>query len=92
MSYQAQVPGLVKEYFGVEPTRQEHPVIAQSFCPGKGWRRYTFNKRVSISWLRKMKTEGATAVALRCGARTADFTIDEIVRYAQRPLLGGRII
>lgn len=57
----------------------EAPTVAQVFYPdGRGWvpqRGYT--KRVSASWLRKLRREGATAVALRCGARVADFTITE---------------
>lgn len=88
---QAQVPGLVADYFGAA-ARAEHPVIAGVFTPGKGWKRPPANHRVSMSWLRKLRGEGVTSVALDCGGRTADFTIAEVVRHAARPLLGGRVI
>jgi hypothetical protein len=75
---QAQVPRVVADYFrGTD----EHPVIAETFRPGVGWRRYRYNKRISRSWARKhLKPEGVTAVALRCDGRLADFSIAEVLR------------
>lgn len=108
-SHQAQVPALVREYFA-DPTppaaydgealraldRIEHPVVAQTFAPGRGWKTTSYRKRVSASWLRKLRAEGVTAVGLRSGARLADFTIDEVLshqsRIARQPLLGGSVI
>lgn len=91
MTHQAQVPGLIADYFG-EAARDEHPVIAEQFTPGKGWKRSPIRKRVSVSWLRKIKREGVTSVAVTCAGRRADFTIAEVIRHAERPLLGGRVI
>lgn len=91
--YRAQVPGFVAEYFGAKPEGMtEHPVIAQQYWPALGWRRTAMRKRVSLSWLRKLKAQGVTAVQLACGGYQADFSIDEIIRYARRPLLGGTLI
>lgn len=94
-SYQAQVPGLIEEYFSAKPFGMtEHPRIVQEFAPGAGWKSGGFirGKRVSCSWLRKLKKQGVTAVSLACGGYQADFTIAEILRHAQRPLLGGSLI
>lgn len=91
MTPQAQVPGLVADYFG-DSARDEHPVITQAFTPGKGWVRYPIRKRVSVSWLRKLQGESVTAVQIECGGRKADFEIAQVVRHAQRPLFGGRVI
>lgn len=94
MSRQAQVPALVAEYFGCGtlPPYAEHPLIGQVFRPEVGWRRYTFRKRVSLTWLRKLRAQGATSVAIDYHGRRADFTIAEIIRYANRPLFGGSLI
>jgi hypothetical protein len=91
-SQQAQVPGFIRDYFGSEAVRADHPAIVQCFTPGVGWTRHPIRKRVSLTWLRKLAREGVTDVSVRCGARTADFTIREVVAYANRPLLGGRVI
>jgi hypothetical protein len=55
--------------------RIDHPTIEQVFYPRRGWVRQDLTKRVTPSWLRKLRAGGATAVALRCGARRADFAI-----------------
>lgn len=60
--------------------RERHPIIAQTFIPGRGWRRYGWQKRVSLSECRKLRAAGVTAVALRCGSHIADFQIQELVR------------
>lgn len=89
------VPALVREYFAA-PTPSEHPIVAQTFVPGRGWKTTSYRKRVSASWLCKLRAEGVTAVGLRSGARLADFTIDEVLshqrRIARQPLLGGSVI
>jgi hypothetical protein len=90
-NHHAQVPGIVADYFG-QAAREQHPTIAQTFTPGRGWVRTPQRKRVSVAWLRKIRHEGVTNVALDCAGRTADFTIAEILRHADRPLLGGRAI
>lgn len=87
-NHQATVPPAVYRYFtqtGTPPMCQlpdgspvaviEHPIVAEVFYPGRGWVRAEFTKRVSSSWLRKLRRDGAAAVALRCGSRLADFTI-----------------
>ncbi len=95
-SHQAQVPTRVREYFG-DATSTEHPRVASVFVPGKGWRSSrSYHKRVTCSWLRKLRAEGVTGVVLSCGGREADFTVAEILsRQAQvnrQPLLGGTVI
>lgn len=89
---QSQVPAFVAEYFGSEAVSEQHPTIVQAFKTGSGWKRYPVTKKVSVAWLRKMKREGYTTVALKCGSREADFQIREVLGYAERPLFGGRVI
>lgn len=36
-------------------------------------------KRITMSWARKLRASGVTAVALLCGGRLADFTVGEIL-------------
>jgi hypothetical protein len=92
-NHAAQVPGLIADYFHINPNGSDgHPVIAEQFRPGHGWTSYPIRKRVTLAWLRKMKAEGATTITVRHDARVADFTIAEVTRYANRPLLGGRVI
>jgi hypothetical protein len=91
--HQAQVPGRIAEYFQAHhPDVEEHPVITAEYRTGRGWRPQVYRKRVSLSWLRKLKSEGVTAVQVTAGGFSPDFQIDEIIRYANRPLLGGRLI
>jgi len=87
-SYSIQPIPLVASYFG-EPCA---PVIAQTFKPGQGWKRYTFAKRVSRSWVRKLKAQGITSVALAHNGRLADFTVTELLKIDRAPLLPGRLI
>lgn len=87
---QAQVPTVVADYCRkfVGPD-YEHPVVVQVFKPGVGWRTTNYAKRVSVSWVRKLKTEGVTAVAVSPipqrkrwdrSDRTIDFTVKEILK------------
>lgn len=93
ISHQAQVPGLIADYFSrIHPDVTEHPVITAHWTPGKGWRRQTYRKRVSVSWLRKLKAEGVTDIQVSAGGYTPDFSIAEILKHANRKLLGGRAI
>lgn len=76
-THQAQVPAVVAAYFGQQAA---HPVITAAFHPGRGWiSQRSFRKRVSLSWLRKLRAEGYVEVALSAGSRTADFRIAEIL-------------
>lgn len=92
--HQSQVPGLIADYFGcgTHPAYTEFPTIGQVFRPGRGWKRYTGTKRVSLSWLRKLRADGVTDVAIDYHGRRADFTIREVVAYANRPLFGGKVV
>lgn len=94
MSCQTQVPQVVRDHFGAERSYGHGGTcavyVAQAFKPGEGWKRYPFNKRISVSWARKMRREGYVAVALTDtprpldvslrAMRVADFTLNEIVR------------
>lgn len=93
-SHQAQVPQIVRDYFGPDcTTREGHPIIEQEFrlsnpdraLPDLGygrrqWVTTGYRKRVSISWLRKLRAQGVTHVALRHGSRLADFSVAELIR------------
>ena len=68
-------------YFG---PGSEIPTIAQEFKTRKGWTRQTFRKQVSAAWLRKLRREGVTHVALNSDGRTADFSIEELLRSAAK--------
>jgi hypothetical protein len=88
---QAQVPPAVAAYFGTDAygfplgegiaANRRHPIIVQHFTPEKGWKRHPIRKRVSVSWLRKLRAEGVTDVALSSGGRTADFRVAELLRH-----------
>lgn len=96
-SHQAQVPAYVRAYFGDGCTQRDtHPVITSVFRSGPGWTTTGYRKRVSASWLRRLKREGVTAVVLTSGGRSADFGVEEILAYsaklARQPLLGGSLI
>ncbi len=76
MSRATQPIPIVRSYFGSGP---DTPVIAQEFRRGNGWVRQTHRKRVSAAWLRKLRREGVTHVALTSEGRTADFSIEELL-------------
>jgi hypothetical protein len=87
--HQAQVPPVVRDYFTSHPLaasrlEREHPIITAQYRPGRGWTRYPIRKRVSRTWLLKMRGEGATSVQLTANGRAADFTIEEIVGRMRR--------
>lgn len=75
------IPALA-EYFGTT----ESPVIRAEFRPDAGWYYTGWNKRVSASWLRKLRAEGVTgvSVAMRDEQRAADFSITELLASARR--------
>lgn len=54
-----------------------NPVIVEEF--NRRWCRTGFRKRASRSWLRKLRREGATHVAVDVGGRVADFSIAELL-------------
>ena len=57
-----------------------NPVILEAFSDR--WRRQqTWRKRASISWLRKLKAQGVTHVAVEVApGRGADFTVAELLK------------
>jgi hypothetical protein len=82
MRRQATVPAAAATYFGIStrPYFHEHPIVEQEFRPGRGWRTTGFRKRVSPSWVRKLRAAGVTHVALRHAGRLADFRVEELTR------------
>ena len=70
-----------ESYFGLG---SEIPTIAQEFKTRKGWTRQTFRKQVSEAWLRKLRREVVTHVALNSDGRTADFSIEELLSSAAK--------
>lgn len=89
----ARVPALVYDYFvtarcyegveGIFRILESHPIVVSTFGTGRGWTTTNYRKRVSCSWLRKLKTQGVTHVGLGVGSRVADFGINEIL-HAER--------
>lgn len=79
MSHYAEIPEVVYTAYPNLPT---HPIIAQVFVAGAGWRSTgSYRKRVTGAWCRKLRREGVTVVALEIGpGRLADFSIAELVR------------
>lgn len=67
---------IAESYFG---SGSDTPIIAQEFRRGNGWVRQTHRKKVSAAWLRKLRREGVTHVALTTEGRTADFSIEELL-------------
>jgi hypothetical protein len=94
MSQRATEPAAVADYFGPGWTylpfsdapgdgvriQRDHATVQAVFRPTRGWCRYPWRKRVSGNWARQAKAEGITGVALRVGARVADFRIEELTR------------
>lgn len=55
-----------------------NPVIVAEFADR--WRPQSYRKRASASWLRKLRGEGVTHVAVEVApGRSADFTIAELL-------------
>lgn len=82
--HQAIVPEVARAYFERYVPyggRPDHPVIIQEFRPGRGWITTGFRKRVSGAWLRKLRREGVTHVALAAQGRRADFTVAELLKH-----------
>ena len=69
---------MVARYFDGDP--REIPIITGEFKPPAGWYATSYKKRVSRAWLRKLKSEGVTHVRLSNGIRSADFSVDELLR------------
>lgn len=80
--YAAQEPALVVEFFGPEAA---HAIIYEEFSPKVGW--YTverYRKRVSRTWLLKLRRKGVTGVCLLSGDRVGDFTVAELLADRRR--------
>lgn len=69
------------EYFAAGT---ETPTIAHEFRRGNGWVRQIHRKKVSAAWLRKLRDEGVTHVALKFDGRLADFSIEELLASARK--------
>ena len=70
----------VTEYFKSD----EIPIIVQEYWPHRGWVRTSYQKRVSRSWLVKLKHAGVqhVALALPNSNRVADFSVAELLKGA----------
>lgn len=61
-----------------------HPVVREEFHPARGWTTYRMRKRITRSWVRKLRQQGVTTVALLLGTgangrpRVADFRLTEL--------------
>lgn len=93
-----QIAAKVAEYFSIEPSiadttvTAERPVIIGAFGrSSRGW--VSINGRpATVAAIRLLKGQGAQSIEVYFAGRSADFTCDEIIRYAERPLLGGSLI
>jgi hypothetical protein len=81
-SYKAKVPPFAEQYFtSFGLALVEHPVITQTYAPHRGWRRYGGHKRVSASWVAKLRRDhNVTEVRLAADGRSADFRVTELMR------------
>jgi hypothetical protein len=77
MSHSIEPIPLITTHFG-DPTAT--PVITAHFKTDKGWFRTSLHKRVSRAAIRKLRDRGVTQVQLHFDGRTADFSVDEILR------------
>ena len=78
---QAQVPQVAADYFGcgTNPHFEDHPVVVEAYYPERGWvSQRGYRKRVSHHWVRKLRNEGATVLALEHAGRVADFRATEL--------------
>lgn len=81
ISFASKVPPAALSYFGKEVMGASmHPVVHAEFHPNAGWKRQSYNKRISRSWALKLRKQGVTHVALKSGTRQADFAIEELTR------------
>jgi hypothetical protein len=93
-SHSSQIPAAVSRAY---PNLDQHPTIVEVFYPdGRGWLTLrgrdldtdrmvagSYHKRITTSYARKLRRDGATAVNLDLGnGRTADFTTTELVQFA----------
>lgn len=77
MTHQSQVPHVAASYFA-SISVTEHPLIAETYMPGRGWQRYAGRKRVSHAEARKLRQSGVTMIALDAGGHRADFNVREL--------------
>jgi hypothetical protein len=78
-------PELLDTYGAGWPKIQ--PVVRQEFHPDRGWTSYHMRKRITRSWVRKLRQQGVTTVALLLGTgaggrpRVADFRLTELTAW-----------
>jgi hypothetical protein len=79
MTHQATVPQVIANYFGCGtlPPYREHPLIVGVFYDGRGWRAEPGRQRVSTSKIRRLRAEGASAVAVNYQGRVAGLVLRE---------------
>jgi len=63
-----------------------NPVIADEWRPDTGWRRQSYRKRASASWLRKLRADGVERIGVfvdhpgSYAPVVADFSVAELLR------------
>lgn len=72
---------MLEEYFG-EPGVT--PIIVEEFTSAVGWTRPAWRKRIGESYACTLRDQGISHVRLSHGERTADFSLDEILRSARQ--------
>jgi hypothetical protein len=74
------------DYFGdAAPLR-----IVQAFRADGGWADVDYD--ATVASVRLLAARGFNAVAVDRGDKVADFTMGEVLVYANRPMFGGRLI
>lgn len=95
-SISTDVPQKILDYFTIDRSDPAQPQISQVFRGGGlGWvqpGRGNVTLRASWDQIRNLQKFGITVIAVSYGSRTADFRIDELERYARRPLLAGSLV
>lgn len=88
-----QIAAKIAEYFGVDPdTADPQPVITGIYRPRYGWTALNATAEVAtVDAVRRQRAKGAVSIEVAFGDRVADFTPSEVIGYAERPLLGGRL-
>lgn len=84
VDHSAQMPEVVRDS-GIEFVR--HPIIAEVFTSGTGWKTYSIKKRISRSWVRNhLVPDGITHIQLTDATgrgrpgHYADFSVLELLQ------------
>lgn len=92
-----EIADMIASYFaehGEDNEDIQAATVDQAWFTRRGWvsKRNDDFARATVYNIRRMHRSGAITVAVKCGDRIADFDIAAIIKHAERPLFGGRIV